>query len=193
MRRAALTPVSALLQRADRLFSHEVSIRNDRGPCRALARFSGGTAVVPPSARRRGNEEPLVQADVMALPFASQSFALVTAFRVLSHIANIRVAFREIARVVQKGGHVLVTDVDPSHLYGETSIPGAHRQELAVETHKHDIGDLRASAGEAGLTIKQFVRLRAGDLKWLPSTGFHSIDRTGQRAIFLAARFQRVV
>ena len=45
--------------------------------------------------------------DATALPFANASFDVVCSFKVLPHVADIRAALSEMARVTRPGGHVL--------------------------------------------------------------------------------------
>lgn len=56
-------------------------------------------------ARARGL--PVVQASATALPFADASFDVVCSFKVLAHVADIRTALAEMARVTRPGGYVL--------------------------------------------------------------------------------------
>lgn len=50
-----------------------------------------------------------------ALPFAGDSFDLVAAFACLHHVEDSRSAFREAARVLGEGGHLLVMEPNPLH------------------------------------------------------------------------------
>lgn len=66
-------------------------------------------------AREAGVAEPRVelrQADVMALPFADDSFDVVHAHQVLQHLPDPVGALREMRRVTRPGGVVAVRDVD---------------------------------------------------------------------------------
>lgn len=51
--------------------------------------------------------------DAAALPFADASFDLVWAFACLHHVADTAAAFREIHRVLKKGGGLLVLEANP--------------------------------------------------------------------------------
>jgi len=57
------------------------------------------------AARARGLR--VVQASATALPWDDASFDLVYSFKVLAHVADIRTAMAEMARVTRPGGHVL--------------------------------------------------------------------------------------
>ncbi len=75
------------------------------------ARVIGADFCVPMLAQaRRKGLNPVVAADGMALPFASESFDTVTIAFGLRNMASYPDALREIARVVQPGGHLLVLD-----------------------------------------------------------------------------------
>jgi SAM-dependent methyltransferase len=49
----------------------------------------------------------VVQGSATALPYPDASFDLVYSFKVLAHVADIRTALAEMARVTRPGGHVL--------------------------------------------------------------------------------------
>ena len=57
--------------------------------------------------RARARGLPVVQASATALPFADASFDVVCSFKVLAHVADIRTALAEMARVTRPGGYVL--------------------------------------------------------------------------------------
>jgi len=65
-------------------------------------------------ARARGLE--VVQASITALPYAHESFDLVCSFKVLAHVADIRGALAEMARVTRPGGFVLAEFYNPISL-----------------------------------------------------------------------------
>ncbi|MEM1884782.1 MAG: class I SAM-dependent methyltransferase [Candidatus Jordarchaeales archaeon] len=59
---------------------------------------------------RRGRKAGLLlEADAGHLPFAGNTFDLVTCFAVLEHLLNLEKALREIARVMKPGGIIVVT------------------------------------------------------------------------------------
>lgn len=58
---------------------------------------------------RSGLEYELVRADARALPFAANSFDVVTAMDIIEHIDRDKDALREIWRVLRPGGHLLAT------------------------------------------------------------------------------------
>lgn len=58
-------------------------------------------------ARARARGLPVVQGSATALPYPDASFDVVYSFKVLAHVADIRAALAEMARVTRPGGHVL--------------------------------------------------------------------------------------
>lgn len=59
--------------------------------------------------RARGDHYPLARADVRRLPFASNSFDVVTAMDIVEHIDDDKAATSEIFRVLRPGGRLFVT------------------------------------------------------------------------------------
>jgi len=59
--------------------------------------------------RTRGSHYPLARADVRRLPFASESFDIVTAMDIIEHIDDDKAASAEIFRVLKPGGRLFVT------------------------------------------------------------------------------------
>jgi len=57
-------------------------------------------------ARRRGL--PVMQADLLRLPFPDGAFDLVCSFKVLAHVERIEGAVAELARVTRPGGHLVL-------------------------------------------------------------------------------------
>jgi SAM-dependent methyltransferase len=58
------------------------------------------------TARRRGL--PVMQADLLHLPFPDGAFDVVCSFKVLAHVARIADAVAELARVTRPGGHLIL-------------------------------------------------------------------------------------
>jgi ubiquinone/menaquinone biosynthesis C-methylase UbiE len=85
-----------------------------------VAEFAGSAAGLDLSggmlagARRRGLR--VVQASATALPWADDSFDVTYSFKVLAHVADIRTALAEMARVTRPGGHVLAEFYNPRSL-----------------------------------------------------------------------------
>jgi SAM-dependent methyltransferase len=61
------------------------------------------------AAANRAAGVTLVHGDAVAMPFASESFALITMFDLLEHVLDDAAVTREALRVLKPGGHVLVT------------------------------------------------------------------------------------
>ncbi len=83
---------------------------------------------------------PLVQADVIALPFPDESFPNVAASHVLGHLdaGSMHKASAEIERVLQKGGHLYVSvfgEQDMRFGKGEEVEPRTFRRGNGVITH----------------------------------------------------------
>jgi len=80
----------------------------------ATARGVDLSAGMLAKARARGLD--VVQASITALPYADDSFDLVCSFKVLAHVADIRGALAEMARVTRPGGFVLAEFYNPLSL-----------------------------------------------------------------------------
>jgi ubiquinone/menaquinone biosynthesis C-methylase UbiE len=84
---------------------------------RTLANLPAGSAGLDISrraielARETVPDAPLVQGDLVSLPFAAQSFDAVTAYHAVFHVArgDHPAVYREFARVLRPGGTVLMT------------------------------------------------------------------------------------
>ncbi len=87
----------------------------DRGP--AAARYS-----------RERTHLPVVQGDVVGLPFASNSVDLVTAFDLVEHIDDDRRCVGEMARVCRPGGHLLVTVPAFPWMWGRQDVINHHKR-----------------------------------------------------------------
>lgn len=90
--------------------------------------------------------EAIARASVGALPFADESFDLVTSFEVIYHLAvdDDRHALAEMARVIRRGGWLLVRV--PAYNW----LRGAH--DRAVQTrHRYTAAELRAKLRDTGL------------------------------------------
>lgn len=132
-----------------------------------------------------------VQADAVALPLRSRSFDLVIAARVFSHVQELAAAVSESARVAREGGYVIITDVDPAHDYRATRLRIGSR-DIFIDTYKWSAGQITAFAEADGLELRKIQRLTAKNAKWLPEDeAFHSVDRTGSRAIGHVLIFRR--
>ena len=118
----------------------------------------------------------VVQADAVALPFASESFDLVFSFKVLAHIESIREALKEAARVTRPGGVMLLEFYNPlslRYLAKRLAGPGqisASTDESAVYTrwdHALNLPELLP----AGVAIEDFAGVRI----FTPAAALHKL------------------
>jgi SAM-dependent methyltransferase len=91
----------------------------------------------------------LLQGSALALPYADQSFALVTAFDVLYHrwITDDHLALAEIYRVIQPGGWLLITDSAMPLLWSS-------HDEVYYARQRYTLGDLQHKLQEAGFEVR---------------------------------------
>lgn len=111
-------------------------------------------------------KDPLAfkKGDILNLPFPSGAFDLVLSNRTLSHIEDIALAFYEINRVMKPGGSCLITDVHPRHNYVFTSFTSKWGEKIYVETFKHSIIELEATAIRFGFDVKSSTEILTTDL-----------------------------
>jgi SAM-dependent methyltransferase len=137
------------------------------GPGGMLTRMSAlgqpfGVDLHPLALAHARGKAPLARAAVEHLPFAEDSFDLVTSFDVLYHLAvgDDEAALREFARVLRKPGGLLLI-----RLPAWEALRGAH--DLAVHTrHRYTAPELRAKLRAAGFRIKRLTY--ANTLLFLP-------------------------
>ncbi|MFT4569490.1 MAG: SAM-dependent methyltransferase [Hyphomicrobiaceae bacterium] len=98
-------------------------------------------------ARRRGVSEA-VAADATALPFADNSFDLVTAFDILEHVADDRAMVAELARVLRPGGTVAI------HVPAWPSMWSRH-DEILEHKRRYTRRGLRALLASSPLEIER--------------------------------------
>jgi SAM-dependent methyltransferase len=95
---------------------------------------------------------PVAQASVEQLPFASETFDLVTSFDVLYHraVANDAAALREFFRVLRPGGALLM------RVPALDSLRGAH--DVVVHTgRRYTAANLRAKLRAAGFAVRRLT------------------------------------
>ena len=97
----------------------------------------------------------LAAADVQALPVSDEAFDVVWCRLVLGHLAALRDAYAELARVCSPGGQVIVTDFHAQAAAAghRRTFRDARRQLHELEHHVHDESAHRAAAAHAGLTL----------------------------------------
>ena len=131
------------------------------------------------------------QCDITALPFRDAAFDWILCSRVLSHIADLDAAVRELARVLKAGGECLISDVHPDHPYEHVRIPGESTR-VAIETHKHPLERLTARLDANKLCVESLTSYRLRDLtEPPPRPAFAKLYRHTDRPIFYVARLVR--
>lgn len=92
---------------------------------------------------RNGREYRLVRADVRSLPFADNSFDIVTAMDIIEHIDRDKDAMSEILRVLKPGGRLLATVPAYMALWSEHDHALHHHRRYTA----HGFRDLARRAG----------------------------------------------
>ena len=118
------------------------------------------------AAGRRDPARPRTTAggDLRALPFAAERFDVVWCRLAAGHLLKIAPLYRELARVLRKGGYAVVTDFHPDairrgHARAFRDASGAAH---VVEHVVHDADAHEAAAREAGLTFDASGSLGVG-------------------------------
>ena len=105
-----------------------------------------------------------VHADMMRLPFASDSFEFIVAGLAIGHAANLTAWTREMARVLTAGGTLLYSDFHPDA--ARAGMTRSFKDELgARHTVPHTLHALsahREAVADAGLTVEVVSELRVG-------------------------------
>lgn len=96
--------------------------------------------------RQRG-AFPSVQARLEALPFASETFQVAFALDVLEHLPDERPALRELYRVLQAGGYLIVSVPAYSWLWSKHDVALAHYRRYTART-------LRTHLCKAGFQVR---------------------------------------
>jgi SAM-dependent methyltransferase len=112
----------------------------------------------------------LVHACAQSLPFADESYDLVTAFEVLEHLDDDAAAAREAARVVRPGGRVLATVPAYQWLWSDHDVALDHRRRYS----RREFVELLTGAGLVvervshcvTLLLPLTVALRVGQRLW---------------------------
>ena len=127
----------------------------------------------------------LICATVENLPFPDKKFNLITACRVLSHVADLNAAMQELGRVTNTNGRLIISDVSAYHSYITTRIPMCDA-DVHIETHKHTAGHLAAAAERSGYwKVDSFKSVAYKDLLWKPSPSeYPAIDASSAKSIF---------
>jgi len=86
---------------------------------------------------------PVQEASIYELPYEDASFDLVTCLDVIEHLRFDLPAFRELNRVLRKGGHLLATLPSGPHLYNDFDC-------LAGHLRRYTTGEIRMLLAESG-------------------------------------------
>jgi SAM-dependent methyltransferase len=93
--------------------------------------------------KQRGLDQRIACGSITAIPYASQTFDIVTSFDVLSYIENVELGFREVGRVLKHQGLAVINLPAYQWLYSE--------HDIAVNTlrrfDKTEVLDLLSQAG----------------------------------------------
>jgi SAM-dependent methyltransferase len=100
-------------------------------------------------ARERGHDD-VQQGVVEELPWADDTFDLVTSLDVIEHTADDRVSMRELKRVAKPGGQLLITVPALQALWSTHDVYNNHYR-------RYDRRSMRALAADIGLTIERMT------------------------------------
>jgi ubiquinone/menaquinone biosynthesis C-methylase UbiE len=130
---------------------------------------------------------------VQYCPFKNETFDLVLACRVLSHVPNLELAFSELARITKPSGRAIFSDVSASHNYEATRIP-TPRGDVHIETYKHSNEKIASMATQSGFWAIEFLRdVHFRDLTVRPDAGeYPSIDESSNLPIFVYGVLSRI-
>jgi SAM-dependent methyltransferase len=135
------------------------------------------------AARARHPSIDFRRGDLTALPVDPASGDLLTCALALQHVADLRAAFTEFARVIRPGGTIIVSDLHPTmfDLGGGAFYPSRDGGFAVVRSHPRTVSDHVNAAMAAGLTLhrseerpwgKSQVPLCAGPLYALAPEAF---------------------
>jgi ubiquinone/menaquinone biosynthesis C-methylase UbiE len=144
---------------------------------------------------RLGLKKPesfLLRADATNIPFKERYFDLVLCCRVLSHVDTLTKALSEIHRVLKKGAHAVISDIDGRHGYEATRIPISADEHVNIRVHKYRMDRLMDEVMGIGFIVRDYKLFCAPDLAWKPDRqAFPSIDWSGRRPIFYQLVLER--
>jgi len=123
-----------------------------------LSRFGNVIGLDRGAAAARYSSErtqlPVLQGDVVALPFRSDSMDLVTAFDLVEHIDDDRACVAEMARVCRGGGHLLVTVPAFPWMWGRQDVINHHKRRYRAR-------EFAALFHDQGLEIRRLTYLNS--------------------------------
>ena len=135
----------------------------------------------------------LICGAVEKLPFPDKTFNMITACRVLSHVANLNIAMQELGRVTNTGCSLIVSDVSACHNYTTVRIPTPDG-DVHIETYKHTVDHLVAAAEHFGYWEVDHIKSVAyKDLLWKPQPSeYPALDVSSARPIFFLGVLTRL-
>ncbi|MBN2025227.1 MAG: methyltransferase domain-containing protein [Actinobacteria bacterium] len=98
---------------------------------------------------------PVQVASIYELPYDGASFDLVTCLDVIEHLRLDLPAFRELGRVLKKGGYLLATLPAGPHLYNDFDCLAGHLRRYT----RREIGELLAESGFTPLRLTCYTTL----------------------------------
>lgn len=105
--------------------------------------------------RRRGIDPPVAEGDLRAIPFAGQVFDTVVCGLALAHVGDLRTAAAEFARVLVRGGRLIVSVLHPMQAFLGWQAPfqdPAGRRRF-VREHPHTHADYLSAFRVSGLDL----------------------------------------
>ncbi len=121
----------------------------------AVDSSEGMLSVVAREAEERGLSVDIRREDVTALSAASSSFDLVICALALTHVKDIEGACAELARVLRKGGHLIVSDLHPDiqALRGADWTIDVDGKRLAYPSYHGNVSDYVDAVEKAGCDL----------------------------------------
>jgi len=149
----------------------------------------------------RGRRDPArpaatAEADVRALPFPGARFDVAWCRLAAGHLPSLRTLYRELARVLRRGGSAVVTDFHPEAIRrGHARIfRDASGRSHAVEHVVHEADDHEAAASAAGLSFDAGCRLSVGAetrVFYERAGKLERFERDAGMPLLLALKFRR--
>jgi ubiquinone/menaquinone biosynthesis C-methylase UbiE len=136
---------------------------------------------------------PLVCGSIEQLPFANETFNLVTACRVLTHVSDLHGAMNEFGRITRTDGLLILSDISQSHNYTAVRIP-TPKGDVHIETHKFTLDQLKDAAQRTNYwQIERIESIAYKNLIWQPEPEeYPTIDTSSVRPLFFYGILRRV-
>jgi len=100
--------------------------------------------------RERNRDTPLVRSDACRLPFATNTFDVITAMDIVEHIGDDKAAMQEICRVLKPGGRVFITVPAYRSLWSE-------HDEALHHFRRYTAPQVKDLAHRTGLTVERLT------------------------------------